>query len=85
VDAPALPLIRSQVRVKKDEVYELVAAMRDSFGDERAATAAGELLAAADAVERAVYTAQPVPLMDEVRLPRERVEELVRGLRAAGA
>jgi hypothetical protein len=43
------------------------------------------LVTAAQAVEDAARHAIPVPLTDEVRLPRERVDELVRGLRAAGA
>jgi hypothetical protein len=43
------------------------------------------VLKAAEAVEDAAYNAQPVPLTDQIRLPRERVDELVRGLRAAGA
>jgi hypothetical protein len=43
------------------------------------------VLAAAQAVEEAAYNAMPVPLTDDVRLPQERVDDLLRGLRAAGA
>lgn len=81
-----LPLLRNQVWIKKLQVYELVGGMRT------AVEAAGgtpqqfrELLSAAEAVEDAVYRAQPVPLTDDVRLLREQVDELLRALRAAGA
>jgi hypothetical protein len=85
-----LPLLRSQVRVKKTEVYELVAAMRSALvreerGVERVPRVPNSLLDAAEAVEDAVYRAPPVPLTDDVRLPDERIHELARALRAAGA
>jgi hypothetical protein len=89
-DAPARRLIAllegarpvpltDQVRVDKNDAYELVAAVRDGAGSSPA------LVSAAEAVEDAVRNAKPVPLTDQVRLPNERVAELARELRAAGA
>jgi hypothetical protein len=80
--ARPLPILRGQVRLSSAEVYDVVARIRFQVEASRSLT---PLLAAAEAVEDAVYHALPVPLMDEVRLPRERVEELLRRLRAAGA
>jgi hypothetical protein len=72
--------------VKKLEVYELVAAMRDAVAaDASTKDSLQAVLEAAEAVEDAAYHAMPVPLTDDVRLPQERVDELLRGLRAAGA
>jgi hypothetical protein len=84
--ARPLPILRQQVRVDKDGVYDLVAAMRDAapYGLPRR-TALHSLLEAAEAVEDAARNAMPVPLTDDVRLPQARVDELLRGLRAAGA
>lgn len=80
-----MPLVR-QVRVDKVEVYELVAAMREATADDLSRTSSLQaVLDAAEAVDDAAYNAQPVPLTDHVRLPQERVDELVLGLRAAGA
>ena len=80
-----MPLVR-EVRVDKGEVNDLVAAMRDAPADDLPKTSSLQaVLNAVEAVEDAAYNAQPVPLTDHVRLPQERVDELVRGLRAAGA
>jgi hypothetical protein len=70
--------VRGQVRFDKDDAYDLIFRIRE-------ASPSVQLLAAADAVHEAVRNAQPVPLTDQVRLPREQVEELASGLRAAGA
>jgi hypothetical protein len=81
-----VPLLRHQVRVKKLEVYELVAALRTAIASDPAKEGSLQaVLKAAVAVEEAAYHAMPVPLTDDVRLPRERVDELLSGLRAAGA
>jgi hypothetical protein len=80
-----VPLVR-QVRVDKVEVDDLVAAMREATANDLPkASSLQAVLSAAEAVEDAAYNAQPVPLTDHVRLPQERVDELVRSLRAAGA
>jgi hypothetical protein len=85
-NSQTLPLVRQQVRVKKSEVYELVAAIRRGAADDAAMrSSSNAVLTAAEAVEDAVYHATPVPLTDDVRLRRERVTELLDGLRAAGA
>jgi hypothetical protein len=85
-NARPVPLARHQVRIDKVEVYDLVAAVSQATAAEARPTISLQaLVSAARAVEEAVRHAMPVPLTDEVRLPRERVDELVLGLRAAGA
>jgi hypothetical protein len=78
--ARPIPLVRTQVRVKRPEACELVAAIREAATDEERA-----LLDAAVAVEEALDTANPVPLTDDVRITEEDALGLVRALRAAGA
>jgi hypothetical protein len=51
--------------------------------DIRAANPPGPLVSAAEAIEDALRNAQPVPLTDQVRLPREEVQHLAAMLRAA--
>jgi hypothetical protein len=81
--AKPIPLT-NQVRFDKATVYELADAINEGADAEQTATLRA-LAAAASAVKDAAHNAMPVPLTDQVRLPRERIEELVRGLRAAGA
>jgi predicted DNA-binding protein (UPF0278 family) len=78
-----LPFLPGQLRVKKARVYEFVAAMREKDGSNRNSDQG--VLRAAEAVSEAVYQAKPVPLTDDVRLPRDEVDELIAALRAAGA
>jgi hypothetical protein len=66
------------VRVDLTTVQELVADIQED-------NPPGDLVAAAAAVEEALRNARPVPLTDQVRLPREEVEQLAATLRAAGA
>jgi hypothetical protein len=66
------------VRVDLPTVQELVADIQED-------NPPGALVAAAAAVEEALRNARPVPLTDQVRLPREEVEQLAATLRAAGA
>jgi hypothetical protein len=77
-NAPKLPIVSAR-RVDSPQVYELVAELRSGDGVPQA------VLTAAEVVDDAVRHAMPVPLTDEVRLPPERVAELVASLRAAGA
>jgi hypothetical protein len=77
-EAPRLSLfVRHEVRFDKFDAYELVTAIRNDGPAPR-------LAEAADAVEDAVRNARPVPLTDQVRIPRDQVGELVTALRAAG-
>jgi hypothetical protein len=76
-NARPIPLTRGQVRVDAPAAHRLVAAVRE--------TGNASLVAAAEAADDAVRNAQPVPLTDQVRFPRDHVEQLVQGLRAAGA
>jgi hypothetical protein len=81
-----MPLSRSQVRVDKRAVDRLVAELRAAVRAEETAgrikaAAAFSILSAADDVHDAVFNARPVPLTDEVRLPRERVHDLALILR----
>jgi hypothetical protein len=69
--------LTGDVRVDLPSVLEHVADIRED-------NASGPLVAAAEAVENAVRNARPVPLTDQVRLPREEVEHLAATLRAAG-
>lgn len=86
--APTVPIFRSQVRVNSREIYRLVDLLKESV---RADEAAGKVkapqalnaLLAGDDGRDAIYNAPPVPLSDQVRLPRTRVTELVRSLRTA--
>ena len=66
------------VRVDLPSVLEHVSDIRED-------NQPGALVAAAEAVEQAVRNARPVPLTDQVRMPREEVEDLAAKLRAAGA
>jgi hypothetical protein len=74
-----MPIVRGELRVAGPPVHEIVAELRGS------ASGSNVVLRAAEAVEDEVRNARPVSLSDEVRLPRERVSELIAGLRAAGA
>jgi hypothetical protein len=81
-----LPIVRGQIRIKKPEADRLVAAMRDAIAAHpRQGSSLGAVLEAAEAVEDALYRAMPVPMTDDVRLPRTRLEELIATLRTAGA
>jgi hypothetical protein len=64
------------VRVDLPAVRELVADIRED-------NPPGPLVSAAEAIEDAVRNARPVPMTDQVRLPREEVEQLAATLRAA--
>ena len=76
-EAPRLSLfVRNEVRFDKFDAYELVTAVRNDGPPP-------PLAEAADAVEDAVRNARPVPLTDQVRIPRAQVDELVTALRAA--
>jgi hypothetical protein len=84
--ARPMPLTRSQVRVDKRAVYRLVAELRPAVRAEETAgrikaAVAFSILSAADDVHDAVFNARPVPLTDQVRLPRERVYDLALVLR----
>src|SRR4051812_9954927 len=75
-----LPLLHEQIRVRKLQVYSLVDAMREAGEvDEAGVRPVPPVLEAATAVEQAVYRAPPIPLSDEVRLPREQVAQLISG------
>jgi hypothetical protein len=76
-EAPRLSfLVRNEVRFDKFDANELATRIRNDGPPPR-------LAEAADAVEDAVRNARPVPLTDQVRIPRDRVEELVTALRTA--
>ena len=64
------------VRVDLPSVLQHVADIREG-------TPPGPLVSAAEAIEHAMRNAQPVPLTDQVRLPREEVDRLAAMLRAA--
>jgi hypothetical protein len=74
--------LSDQVRVRKRKADALIEDLRNAlgagFGSERSA-----LLAAAQAVADALEAARPIPLTDEVRLPRAELDGLVERLRAA--
>jgi hypothetical protein len=78
-NAPRMPMVRGELRVAGPPVHEIVAELRDSL------SGSDVVLRAAEAVEDEVRNGRPVSLSDEVRLPRDRVSELIAGLRAAGA
>jgi hypothetical protein len=78
-NAPRMPIVRGELRVAGPPVHEIVAELRGGI------SGSDVVLRAAEAVEDEVRNARPVSLSDEVRLPRERVSELIAGLRAAGA
>jgi hypothetical protein len=76
------------VRVDKYEVYRLVEAIRESLRSEADAPGvekanAFDVLMVADEVHEAIMHAYPVPLTDQVRLPRQRAAELAIAFRAA--
>jgi hypothetical protein len=84
--ARPMPLGRRQVRVDEGAVYRLVAELRVAVRADEAdgtitAAAAFGILSAADDVHDAVFNAKPVPLTDQVRLPRDRVHDLALVLR----
>lgn len=80
--ARPIPLT-NQVRVDKQTAVELVDSIRQDVAE--GGSGLERLAETASDVEQAVHQAVPVPLTDQVRLPRERVEELARALRTAGA
>jgi hypothetical protein len=84
--ARPIPLTRSEVRLDKRAVYGLVAELRTAVRVEEAAgrieaADAFRILSASDDVHDAVFKARPVPLTDQVRLARERVNDLAVVLR----
>ena len=84
--ARPIPLTRSEVRVDRRAVYGLVGELRAAVRAEEAAglieaADAFRVLSAADDVHDVVFNARPVPLTDQVRLARERVNELALVLR----
>jgi hypothetical protein len=83
--AQPLPILRGQVRIKKQEVYDLVTAIRGAAEVPVHENSRRGVLEAAEAVEDAAYHAKPVPMTDDVRLPRARVHALIQSLRATGA
>jgi hypothetical protein len=87
-NARPVPLLRDRVRVDRREVYRLVETVNESMRSEVAdhqldKAAAYDLMQATNDLREAVTTAYPVPLTDQVRLPRGRAIELAWALRAA--
>jgi hypothetical protein len=86
--APRVPLLRDRVRVDRREVdrrlERLAEAVRSEVADHRLEKIVGyDLLQAAEAVRRARRHADPIPLTDQVRLPRSQAFEMARALRVA--
>jgi hypothetical protein len=82
--ARPVPLV-GEVRFDIRDLHALVSGIREAAGEHPEHSSLATVLSAAEAVEHAAAHAQPVPLTDQVRLPRERVDELLRDLRTAGA
>ena len=87
-DARRVPLLRDRVRVDRRELDrrldQLITAVRAEVADHRLDKTAGfDLLQAAEDVRDARMHAYPIPLTDEVRLPRARAAEMAAALRAA--
>ena len=87
-NARPVPLLRDRIRVGRREVDrrldQLVSAVRAEVADHSLDKTAGfDLLQAAEDVRDARIHAYPIPLTDQVRLPRARAAEMAASLRAA--
>ncbi len=87
-NARPVPLLRDRIRVGRREVDrrldQLVSAVRAEVADHTLDKTAGfDLLQAAEDVREARIHAYPIPLTDQVRLPRARAAEMAASLRAA--
>jgi hypothetical protein len=87
-NARPVPLLRDRVRVDRREIDrrldELVNAVRAEVADHSLDKTAGfDLLQTAADVRDARMHAYPIPLTDQIRLPRARAAEMAASLRAA--
>ena len=90
VVARARPVpLTTQVRITKDEAYDILDHMRAELAgvvhaaDEPAKARLGELLPLIDELDDDIHNAAPVPLTDEVRVERGRISTILRQMRAA--
>jgi hypothetical protein len=84
--APSVPLQRRRVRVDRVEVLTLIARITSPVNGQKTTTAPMPLAspdgaAALDAVRHAVWSAHPIPLTDQVRLPAAEAAALADRLR----
>jgi hypothetical protein len=78
-----MPLMRNRVRVDKSDADALLAVVLTPHHGDGVRVANADLDTAATRLHAALQDAYPVPLTDQVRLPRALVRELVDALRAA--
>jgi hypothetical protein len=86
--APAMPLMRERVRVDKRDAYDLAtvlgAEVRDAVDNGRLGKdAAYDVLSLTMQMQEELRNAHPVPLTDQVRVPRSRASDLAQALRVA--
>jgi hypothetical protein len=88
--AHPLPLVRDRVRVDRREIDHRVRRLTKAVEVEVAGfgldtTVASDLTRAAAGVRDAISDANPIPLTDQVRLPRARAAAAAAALRTAAA